>query len=306
MKKLKTCGIIIARQGSKRLPGKALKLIDNKPVLKLICERLESIAEIDEICIATSDLLIDKPIINFAKDNNINYFAGDAEDVLKRLYDAATFLKADFIYEVGGDCPFVDKETFLKGYNLLKKKKLDFVHNFAPMTYPDGLDCPIITYNCLKKVHLNSRLSSHRFHPFSYIFTYKDDFKVMSFTYHEDLSNFRLTLDYEEDFKLIKIIFESLYKSNKNFTLKDIIIFLRNNKSLLDLNNKYILPPVPEGYWNTLSFVNDIHDDIINEISKIKEDIINQNNKKVDKSYKDIIKLLKILMKRSEFMKKQE
>ncbi len=305
MKKLKICAIIIARQGSSRLPGKALKLIKKKPILELIVERLKCFSEIDDICIATSHLPIDKPIIDFAKEKGIKYFAGHPEDVLKRLYDAALFLKSDIIYEVGGDCPFVDKETFLKGLNLLQKEQYDFVHNFAPTSYPDGLDCPVITFNCLKKIHTLAKLNSHRMHPFSYIFTYKKDFNVGSFTFDENLSHFRLTLDYQEDYELIRIIFESLYENNQNFSLRDIITFLKDNKHLLELNNKYVLPPVPEGYWNTLAYVNDLHDDIINEIHKIKNNLLHHNHFKVKESYEEVIKLLNALKKRSDFLSRK-
>lgn len=305
MKNLKTCAIIIARQGSSRLPGKALKLINDKPILELIIERLNYIKEIDDICIATSSLPIDMPIIDFAKKRGVKYFAGHEEDVLKRLHDAACYLKADIIYEVGGDCPFVDKETFLKGLNLLKQNNYDFVHNFAPMTYPDGLDCPIITFNCLKSIHELARLNSHRTHPFSYIFTYKSDFKIGFFVFEEDLSQYRLTLDYQEDFQLIKIIFNSLYDSKNIFSLRDIINFLRRNNSLLELNSKYVLPPVPEGYWNTIAFVNDLHEDIIKEVHKIKKHVLNQKHSSANESYKEVIKLLQTLQKRSQFLSRK-
>ena len=52
MKKNKVVAIIIARQGSSRLPGKAMIPILNKSIISLIVERLRNIENIDEICIA--------------------------------------------------------------------------------------------------------------------------------------------------------------------------------------------------------------------------------------------------------------
>ena len=49
----------------------------------------------------------------------------------------------------------------------------------------------------------------------------------------------RLTLDYLEDYLLIKKIFENLYKKNKFFSLNSILYFLKKNKKLLNINKKY-------------------------------------------------------------------
>ena len=175
--------IIVARQGSSRLPGKALAKIMGKPVISLIIERLKNIPEINNICLATSNLEIDIPLIELAKKHSIMTYAGHPEDVLDRLYHAAKSSKAEIIFDVGGDCPLVDQQTLNKGLMLMQKERYDFVHNFAPSTYPDGLDCPLMTFDCLERVHLNSSLSSHRRHPFSYIFTYSDQFSIGNFSY---------------------------------------------------------------------------------------------------------------------------
>ena len=39
----------------------------------------------------------------------------------------------------------------------------------------------------------------------------------------------RLTLDYLEDYILIKTIFDNLYKKNKKFSLNSILYFLKKN-----------------------------------------------------------------------------
>ena len=49
----------------------------------------------------------------------------------------------------------------------------------------------------------------------------------------------RLTLDYHEDYILIKEVFEKLYKKNKFFSLVEITAFLEKNKNFLKINEKY-------------------------------------------------------------------
>ena len=53
----------------------------------------------------------------------------------------------------------------------------------------------------------------------------------------EDMSKYRLTLDYPEDLTLIRIIFRELYPQNNQFDLNDIIQFLRDNPKLLKINS---------------------------------------------------------------------
>lgn len=301
--KNRVVAIIIARQGSSRLPGKALLKIMDRPILSLIVERLKKINLIDDICIATSSKKIDQPIIELAKKEKVLYYAGSPEDVLDRLYNAAVLSNAEIIYEVGGDCPFVDESTFKQGLELLKKNDYDFVHNFPPSTFPDGLDCPIMTIDCLKKMHRNAILKSNRMHPFSYIFTYPNKFKIGSFDYYDNAEDIRLTLDYQEDYNLIKTIFEKLYFKCKTFSLDDIVKLLRKDKKLIEINKKYIKELSPEPYWNTQAFINDLHTDLYHlakNILQINNDGLLQHN---IKNYDELIKITKILKKRSKFIK---
>ena len=57
--------------------------------------------------------------------------------------------------------------------------------------------------------------------------------------YEKDLSNYRLSLDYEEDYIVIKSIFEALYPKNPYFTLEDIICWLDNNPEIIKLNSHF-------------------------------------------------------------------
>ena len=64
-------------------------------------------------------------------------------------------------------------------------------------------------------------------------------FQNFDLFYSEDLSNIRLTLDYEEDFKLISKVFELLYAQKKFFLLPEILNLLKDNPRLLDINKKH-------------------------------------------------------------------
>jgi len=54
--------------------------------------------------------------------------------------------------------------------------------------------------------------------------------------YHQEVSYYRLTVDTEEDFFLIKRIIEGLYGGKPWFTLEDIINFLVINPQFSKIN----------------------------------------------------------------------
>src|SRR5690606_33880900 len=104
----KVSAILIARQGSSRLPGKSLKLIRGRPVVWHIINRLKYMDLFDRICLATTCSDIDKSLLELARQTEIDAFAGSEEDVLHRLYNAARLQESEIVVEIGGDCPFVD------------------------------------------------------------------------------------------------------------------------------------------------------------------------------------------------------
>jgi len=56
-----------------------------------------------------------------------------------------------------------------------------------------------------------------------------------------DLSKIRVTLDYPEDFEVIKKIYENLYEKNRLFGLEDVVKFLEANPQILDINKQHVL-----------------------------------------------------------------
>ena len=90
----------------------------------------------------------------------------------------------------------------------------------------------------------------------------------MGFEAEEDLSDFRLTLDYPEDLELVTSIFNALYKNNPLFSLSDIISYLRSQPKVRELNSKHLVPASPEAYWNTDAYIEEVHLDLAQILNK--------------------------------------
>ena len=82
-------GILVARMGSTRLPSKAMALIEGKPVLEHIINRLKQAKTLDKIVVATTTGKEDRPILELAKKCGVESFAGSSADLLDRVSQAA-------------------------------------------------------------------------------------------------------------------------------------------------------------------------------------------------------------------------
>lgn len=235
--------IVQARTGSSRLPNKVIKKILDKPMLILMLERLKEVKEIDKIIVATTELKEDDIIEKIVKSIQIEVFRGSELDCLDRYYKAAKKFNGEIILKITADCPLLDPKIVKKivKYFLVNKKKFDYVSNVRPPTFPDGMDVEIFTFESLKKAWKDSDKPIEREHTTTYIHSKPEIFRIGNIVNKSDqFSSFRLTVDYEEDFSLVKKIYEELYNKDKIFSLKKIINLLENNPEIKKINSHLI------------------------------------------------------------------
>lgn len=235
----KTMAIIQARMNSTRLPGKVLKLIDTRPMLGYMAERVSSASEVDDYVIATSSAVSDDPIEEFCTNNDIPFFRGNLDDVLDRFYQASKIADAKIIIRLTGDCPLVDPNIINKMVRIFKKNSYDYMANTAPpegITFPEGMDVEIFSKEALKKAWKEAEKPSEREHVTFYFWKNKNLFSTFRYDLEENYSNYRLTVDYPEDFELVEKIIQHFNNSKLQFNMDEIIAFLVENPEITDLN----------------------------------------------------------------------
>ena len=99
--------IITARLKSTRLLKKVTIKVEGKAILNYLIDRIKNQSDIP-IYLCTSKEIGDDPLINLSNKSKINYFRGDAEDVLNRYYECMNFFNLDNVYIVYGDEQFID------------------------------------------------------------------------------------------------------------------------------------------------------------------------------------------------------
>ncbi len=240
-------GIIIqARMRSTRLPGKVMKKILGKSIIKLIVERLRRVKYADKIILATSTNAENNILEEEANKLKIGLFRGSEENVLDRFYQTGKKFKLDVAVRITGDCPLIDPKIIEKGIKIFKKNKVDIASNIQKRTFPHGLDFEIFSMDSLKKAWLDEKdrlrddFLSNFVNPTAYI-KKSGKFKHLNILNKKDLSNIRITLDYPEDFALVGKIYEKLYPKNPNFGLMEIETLFKKNPQLFEINNRYNL-----------------------------------------------------------------
>lgn len=237
--------IIQARIASSRLFGKVMLQILNRPVLSLMYERVRMSRYYSDIVIATSTNPLDQNIIQYAERENIKVFAGDEYDLLDRHYKIAKMHKANAVVKIPSDCPLIDPLIIdnVLSFFIKNHQKFDYVSNLHPATYPDGNDVEIFTFSALEKSWKEAKLEYQREHTTPYIWENTDIFRIGNVEWEtgfEFFDKYRLTLDYKEDFELIKAVYENLYPINHSFGVNEIIQFLDKNPEIYDLNKKHL------------------------------------------------------------------
>ena len=235
--------IIQARMGSTRLPGKVLKEVDGVPLLKIMLQRVMAARKLDKVVIATSVLPTDNPIADFCASEGYECFRGSEGDVLSRYYDCAAKLGAKVIVRLTADCPLIDTEVIDSVVELYEKAGVDYAANTVPpetSMFPDGSDVEVFSYEALDRAQREATDASDREHVTFYF--WRDPsrgFKTAQLRNTEDWSKFRLTVDYPEDFEVIKVIVSELFHGGACPSLTKIIEFARNRPGLTALNSKY-------------------------------------------------------------------
>ena len=107
--KTKRAVIVQCRLSSSRLPSKAIKTLEGKPVLAWVLNSMKKV-KADKYFVATDPESY--PVLQpICKQNGFLCFAGDLNDVLKRFSDLIKTLKVDTIIRATADNPFLFYEA---------------------------------------------------------------------------------------------------------------------------------------------------------------------------------------------------
>ena len=103
---MRSIGVIPARFASKRLPGKPLLLIDNKPMIQHVWERASQCSNLDELIVATDDGRIYDKVTEFGGKAVLT--SSELKSGSDRAAEAVKEMTADIVINIQGDEPFIE------------------------------------------------------------------------------------------------------------------------------------------------------------------------------------------------------
>jgi spore coat polysaccharide biosynthesis protein SpsF len=244
---MRVVAVIQARMASTRLPGKVLLPLRGQPLLARMLARVRQARTLDEVVVATTRLGSDAPIRALAEACGVRCVAGHPDDLVDRHLEAARATGADAIVKIPSDCPLIDPAIVDQTVGVYRAHhaRLEFVSNIHPPTWPDGNDVEVMSREALEVTWREADLAFQREHTTPFIWDQPERFSTASVVWSSGrnlYASHRLTLDYPEDYAVIRAVDEALGEAPDDapaYTVDAIVAFLDAHPEVRRLNARY-------------------------------------------------------------------
>jgi transketolase len=215
--------------------------LQGKPLFVRQAERVKAARLCGRVVIATTVQQEDDAIVEICRQEGLDYYRGHPQDLLDRHYQAALHYAADTVIKIPSDCPLIDPALIDKiiGYWLDHAGKYDFVSNLHPATWPDGNDVEIMTLDVLAQAWREAERPMEREHTTPFIWERPDLFRIgnVEMGGGADYSmTHRFTIDYAEDYRFIRAVFDELYPLDPVFGVSAILSLLERRPDIYTIN----------------------------------------------------------------------
>lgn len=215
---MKAVGIIQARMGSSRVPGKMLLPLDGRHVLEHIIHRVERAGELDDLIVATSEKPPDDLIEFVARETNTSVFRGSETDVLSRMHGAAVRSDADIVVRICGDEPLLSPRIIDTLVRTVRQQGIDYASNGIEQTFPRGLGAEAFTRSSFDEVEEEASKPDERESVTLYYKRNADRFSLenvpVEAVFQEDRlhdrTGLRLLLDYPIDYIILSEVYRNV------------------------------------------------------------------------------------------------
>lgn len=222
---------IEARMTSSRLPGKMALPIGGDSILGLLIERLKRVPELDAVVLATTVNSSDDILAGIAEAKGAIAYRGSEHDVLGRVRGALDYANADVAVEITGDCPLSDPNmisTMITEFQKTRGLNSYIANTTGPLLgSPHGLDVQVFEAEALRTIEVEYQDADAREHvslPF-----YRDGTgsrwapRFIEFFPDNISRSVWLSLDYREDYELIRNVHEGLDEALGNYGSGDLV-----------------------------------------------------------------------------------
>lgn len=219
------------RHDSTRLPGKALKMINGRPMIEWQIKRIME-SKVNRLIVATTTDTNDDEIEELCLILGVEVFRGNVDDVYSRYKSILSENKSDYFLRLTGDCPLVMPKIIDSMIDYFEKNSFDYLSNTNPPTFPDGLDVEVVNTRAFLELENYKMTDQEREHVTLGMYRRPDVFTVANFINSTDMNHERWTVDYEEDLEFIREIYAEFTNSELSFDLAQVVNLLKSNPGI--------------------------------------------------------------------------
>ena len=214
----KIVGIIQARMGSKRFPGKMLAILGGSPILEWVIRRVKNSNTIDKLVVSTTRLEEDDQIIDLSKKFDVECYRGSENNVLGRFAKTAQIFKANSVIRICADNPFIDPIEIDRLVKYFIKNQCDYACNHQnkfDSNYADGFGAEIFSSDILYSMNENVNDPKEEEHLTLHLYNNSSKYSMLGLKAPSELSypDYRFDIDTTSDLNRL----EELCKKGINF-----------------------------------------------------------------------------------------
>jgi spore coat polysaccharide biosynthesis protein SpsF len=225
-------GILQARTGSTRLPGKVLMPLLGEPMIVRELERLAQASTLDALVVATSTDPSDDELAATVAAAGVDVRRGSLDDVLGRFLQVVDEYDPDVVVRLTADNPLTDPDVLDLIVRTHLESGADYTSNAIERSYPRGLDVEAVEADALRAMRALGPDAEEREHVTIGIYRRPETFRLQAVTQQPDRSDLRWTVDEPEDFAFAERVYQALYPANPAFRQADVLALLEREPGL--------------------------------------------------------------------------
>lgn len=202
---MKILGIIQARMGSTRLPGKVMREVKGKPMIGYMLDRVSMCRELNDFVVAIPKGDFGSSLHKYVANRGIAVYAGGEEnDLCERITGVLEmYLDMGAFVRLCADSPMIDAELIDVMAAHIKIAKSGFVSNVGMKMLPQGLAVEICSRETYRDICKLCKPEDREHAGFPWVYRY--------------MAERKLTVDTEEDFQRFAALIECMEDDHINY-----------------------------------------------------------------------------------------
>lgn len=200
-------GVVQARMGSTRLPGKVLEQIGGRPLVLRTLAALQAVPSVDAVVLATTVDPTDDRLAELGVDAGVAVHRGSVHDVLTRVHEALAPFDPSFVVRATADNPFPDPTIIDRQVQRAVGGGLDYL---GIGDWPLGIAAEIASWTALSIAHREATTAAEREHVLPFVYARPDRFRVAGVRSEDGTAEERYTVDTAADLAFARALADRL------------------------------------------------------------------------------------------------